>query len=174
MYVVGRSSSPAQALGNGLRCSRSGSESSPSFDSIQSEKDGCNLTYASFRLYLLVPSRTATRSTAQPISTIACSTIALLVSCSCSRPTKFLRLAPSVVCHQQCPIVLHQSLLQLILRMLVNVFLVVCHYRLSDCLTDSIDLRCVAAARNADPNVDIGEFIDANDEERLVDLRRAD
>lgn len=132
------------------------------------------MNYASFQLYLLVPSATATRSATQPTSTILRSTITLLVSCSCSRPTKLLRLAPSVVRHQQCPIVLHQSLLQLILRMLIDVFLVVCHYRLGDCLTDSIDLRCVTAARDAYPNVNIGEFVDTNDEEGLIDFKAKD
>ena len=52
--------------------------------------------------------------------------VRLLVSRSCTWSTELLRFAPPVVRHQQCPIVLHQSLFQLVLCVLVHVFLVVC------------------------------------------------
>ena len=65
---------------------------------------------------------------------------------------------------------MHQSLLQLVLRVLVNVLLVVGDDRFGDCLSDGVDLRSVTTTSNADTDVDIGEFVKADDEERFVDL----
>ena len=53
-------------------------------------------------------------------------TVRLLVSRSCTWSTELLRFAPPVVRHQQCPVVLHQCLFQLVLCILVHIFLVVC------------------------------------------------
>lgn len=98
------------------------------------------------------------------------STITLLVSRPRSRTTKLLRLTPPIVRHQQGPIVPHQRLLQLVLRIFVNIFLVVGHYGFGDCLADGVDLGGVSTTGDADADVDVGEFVQANDEEGFVDL----
>ena len=102
-----------------------------------------------------------------PINTL---TVGFLVSRSRSWSSKLLRLRAPVVCHQQRPIVRHQSLLQLILSVFVHVFLVVCNDRLGNGLTNRVDLRSVTAARDPNADVDIGKFIETNDEEGFVDL----
>ncbi len=55
--------------------------------------------------------------------------------------------------------------------MLVDVLLVVGNQGLGDGLADGVDLRGVATTADADADVDLGELVDANDEERLVDLQ---
>lgn len=54
--------------------------------------------------------------------------------------------------------------------MLVNVLLVVGDDRLGDGLADSVDLRGVTTTGDADADVDTGELVSADDQERLVDL----
>lgn len=97
-------------------------------------------------------------------------TVRLLVSRSCTRTTELLRLTSPVVGHQQSSVILHQSLLQLVLRVLVNVLLVVGDDRFGNCLSDGVDLRSVTTTSNSDPDVDICEFFKTDDEEGFVDL----
>ena len=97
-------------------------------------------------------------------------TIRLLVPRSRTRAPKLLRLTPSIVRNQQRPIILHQPLLQQILRVLVHVFLVVGDDRLGDRLPYGVDLGCVAAAGDSDADVDAGEFVEADDEDGFVNL----
>ena len=54
-------------------------------------------------------------------SHVSSSTVTLLVSRSCTGTTKLLGLAAPVVRYQECPVVLHQGLLQLILRKLIDI-----------------------------------------------------
>ena len=98
------------------------------------------------------------------------STVRLLVSRSGTWTAKLLRLAPSVVCNEERTVVLDEGLLELVLRVLVDVLLVVGDYRLSDGLSDGVDLRGVTTTGDADADVDVGELVNAYDEERLVDL----
>lgn len=58
--------------------------------------------------------------------------------------------------------------------MLVDELLVVCDDGLADGLTDSVDLRCVSTTSDSDTDVDAGELVQANDEERLVHLESQD
>lgn len=51
--------------------------------------------------------------------------VRLLVPRACAWATKFLRLAPTIVCNKKGAIVCDKSLLQLILAVLIDVFLVV-------------------------------------------------
>lgn len=97
-------------------------------------------------------------------------TITLLIPCPRARTPKLLRLAAAIVGHQQGAIVLHEGLLQLVLGVLVHVLLVVRHDGLGDGLADGVDLGRVAAASDADADVHPGEFVQAEDEERFVDL----
>ena len=54
--------------------------------------------------------------------------------------------------------------------MLVDVLLVVGDQGLGDGLADGVDLRSVTTAGDADADVDLGELVDADDEQGLVDL----
>ncbi|KAJ6263598.1 hypothetical protein Dda_2166 [Drechslerella dactyloides] len=98
----------------------------------------------------------------------------VLVSGTGARPAKLLRLTPPVVRHQQRPVVLQQRGLELVLRVLVHVLLVIRDNALGDRLADGVDLRRVATARYADADVDVGELVEAEDEQGLVDLEAED
>lgn len=54
--------------------------------------------------------------------------------------------------------------------MLVNVLLVVGDDGLGNSLTDGVDLGDVTTTSNADADVDTGELVKTDDQERLVDL----
>ncbi len=54
--------------------------------------------------------------------------------------------------------------------MFINIFLVVGDDGLGDSLSDCVDLRGVSTARDPDTDVNLGEFVEANDEEWFVDL----
>lgn len=54
--------------------------------------------------------------------------------------------------------------------MLVDVLLVVGDEGLGDGLADGVDLGGVATAGDADADVEVGELVEADDEEGLVDL----
>lgn len=58
----------------------------------------------------------------------------------------------------------------MVLGVLVDVFLVVGDDRLGDSLSDGVDLGSVAAAGDADADVNIGELVEADDQEGFVDL----
>jgi len=93
-----------------------------------------------------------------------------LVSGSGSGTSKLLRLASSVIRDQQRSVILNQRLLQGVLGVLIDELLVVCDDRLGDSLTDGVDLGDVSATGNSDADIDVGEFIETNNQERLVDL----
>lgn len=97
-------------------------------------------------------------------------TITLLISGPCAGTAKLLGLAAAAVGHEQGAIVLNESLLQLVLGVLIHVFLVVGHDGFGNGLADGVDLGRVAAASHADADVHLGELVQAEDEERLVDL----
>lgn len=97
-------------------------------------------------------------------------TITLLIPRARARPAKLLRFAAAVVGHQQGAIVLDEGLLQLVLGVLVDVFLVVGDDGLGNGLADGVDLRRVAAAAHAHADVDPGELVQPEDEQRFVDL----
>lgn len=82
-------------------------------------------------------------------------TITLLIPRSGAWATKLLGLTPSIVCNQQCPIIQHQRLLQLILGILIHVFLIIGYDRLRNSLADGVDLGCMASASDAYANVDV-------------------
>lgn len=87
--------------------------------------------------------------------------------------SKLLRLTPPVVGHQQGSVMLNERLLQLVLCKFIHIFLIVGHNALCDSLSNGVYLRSVSTTIHPDTNVDIGEFIEADDEERLIDLVQA-
>ncbi len=119
------------------------------------------------KITFLVPKSTIITTT--PISNSL--TIRLLESRSRTDTTKLLRFTPSVVGNEEGSVVLHECLLQLVLGELIHIFLVVCDDRLGNGLSDGVDLRSVATAGDAHSNVNLGEFVEADDEKGFVDLR---
>ena len=82
-------------------------------------------------------------------------TVRLLVPRAGTGTSELLGLAPPVVGNEQCAVVLDEGLLQLVLRVLVDVFLVVGDDGLRDGLADGVDLRGVTTTGDADADVDI-------------------
>lgn len=83
---------------------------------------------------------------------------------------KLLGLAATVVGDKQGAVELDEGLLEQVLGVLVDVLLVVGDEGLGDGLADGVDLRGVAAAGNANADVEVGKLVKADDEEGLVDL----
>ena len=88
--------------------------------------------------------------------------------------SKLLRLASSVVGNQQRSVVLDERLLQRVLAVLIDELLVVCDDRLGDGLADGVDLGSVSTSGDSDADVDAGELVEADNQERLVDLESQD
>lgn len=61
-----------------------------------------------------------------------------------------------------------------VLRVLIDVLLVVGDNRLGDGLTDGVDLGSVSTTSNPDADIDVGELVEADNEEGLVDLESQD
>lgn len=93
-----------------------------------------------------------------------------MVTSTSTRTAELLRLSASVISDEEGSVELDESLFELVLGMLVDVFLVVGHYRFGNGLSDGVDLRCVTTAGDADADIDCGEFVKADDEEGFVDL----
>ena len=83
---------------------------------------------------------------------------------------ELLGLAATVVGDEQGAVELDEGLLEQVLGVLVDVLLVVGDEGLGDGLTDGVDLGGVATAGDADADVEVGELVEADDEEGLVDL----
>jgi hypothetical protein len=83
-------------------------------------------------------------------------TVRLLVPRARTGTAELLGLAPSVVGNEQCAVVLDESLLELVLRVLVDVLLVVGDDGFGNGLADGVDLRGVSTTGDADADVDIG------------------
>jgi len=123
------------------------------------------------------PTYAIIRKPSSPICNHHClhhSTIRFLVSGSGTWATKLLGLTSSAIRNQQCSVVLHECLLQLVLRVFVDVFLVESDNRFCDSLPYGIDLRCMTTTGNSYSNVDASEFVKPNNQERLVDLESED
>lgn len=76
----------------------------------------------------------------------------------------------SRISNEESTVVGDESLLQLVLALLVNVLLVVGDNGLGYGLTDGVDLRDMTTTGDPDADVDVGELVESDDEQRLVDL----
>lgn len=99
-------------------------------------------------------------------------TVRLLVAGTGTRTTELLGLAAAVVGNEEGTVELDESLLEEVLGVLVNELLVVGNEGLGDGLTDGVDLGSVATTGDADADVDVGELVEADDEDGLVDLQQ--
>jgi hypothetical protein len=85
-------------------------------------------------------------------------------------PTELLRLAATGIGDEKRPVVCEQLVLQLFLRGLVHKLLVVRDDAFGDRLADGVDLAGVSTTANAQADVDVGEALRAEDQQRLEDL----
>jgi len=100
--------------------------------------------------------------------------VRLLESRAGTATTKLLGLAAAVVGDKEGTVKANEGLLEHVLGVLVDELLVVGDQRLGNGLTDGVDLRGVTTTADADADVDVGELVEADDEERLVDLEAED
>jgi hypothetical protein len=107
---------------------------------------------------------TTTRTEAYRLS------VRLLVAGPGAGTAELLGLAATVVGDEQGAVELDEGLLEHVLGVLVDELLVVGDEGLGDGLTDGVDLRGVATTGDADADVDVGELVEADNQERLVDL----
>lgn len=84
--------------------------------------------------------------------------------------SKLLRLGATVIGHEKGTVVLHKGALKLVLRVLIDVFLVIGDDGLGNGLADGVHLRGLTTTRHADTDVNVGKFVGANDQEGFVDL----
>jgi hypothetical protein len=97
-------------------------------------------------------------------------TVRFLVAGTGTWTTELLGLGASRVGNEECTVVLDESLLELVLGVLIDELLVVGDDGLGDGLANGIDLGDVTTTGDADTDVDTGELVEANNQERLVDL----
>ena len=100
--------------------------------------------------------------------------VRLLEAGSGTGTTELLGLAAAVVGDKQGTVELDEGLLEHVLGVLVDVLLVVGDQGLGNSLTDGVDLGGVTTARDADADIDVGELVEADNEEGLVDLEAQD
>ncbi|GIX66115.1 ATP synthase F1 gamma subunit [Babesia caballi] len=98
------------------------------------------------------------------------STVRLLVACARAGATELLGLAAAGVGDEEGPVVADELVEDLLLGGLVDVLLVVGHDGLGDGLPDGVDLGSETSAAHADPDVDAGDALGADDVEGLKDL----
>lgn len=101
-------------------------------------------------------------------------TVRLLVAGAGARTAELLRLHTTSVGNQQSAVVGKESLLELVLRLLVDELLVVGNDTLGNSLTDGVDLRGVTTTSDLDADVEVGELVKANNEQGLVNLEAED
>jgi hypothetical protein len=82
-------------------------------------------------------------------------TVRLLVPRTRTGTAELLGLAPPVVGNEECAVVLDEGLLELVLRVLVDVLLVVGNDGFGNGLADGVDLGSVSTTGDADADVDI-------------------
>jgi len=105
---------------------------------------------------------------------MSCLTVGLLEARAGTLTTELLGLASSAVGNEECAVVGDKSLLQLVLGVLIDELLVVGDDRLGNSLTDGVNLGSVTTTGDADSDVNTGELVEAEDEDRLVDLESKD
>ena len=88
--------------------------------------------------------------------------------------SKLLRFTSSVIRNQQRSVVCNKGLLQLVLAVFIDEFLVVCNDRFRDSLTDGVNLRCVSTTSNSDADIYTSEFVETNNQEGFVNLESQD
>jgi len=98
------------------------------------------------------------------------STVRLLEPGTSTATTELLGLAAPGVGNEQCPVVAHEYVLYLLLRLFVDVLLVKGDEGLGNGLADGVYLGGVTAALDADSHVHSGESVAPQQEDRLEGL----
>merc|ERR1712044_86145 len=91
-------------------------------------------------------------------------TVGLLVAGTGAGTTELLRFAATGIGDEQCAVELNKDVLDFLLALFIDIFLVVGNQGFGEGLTDSINLRDASTTLDADPYVDIGETIFAQQE----------
>uniref|UniRef100_A0A2M3ZMD1 Putative secreted peptide n=1 Tax=Anopheles braziliensis TaxID=58242 RepID=A0A2M3ZMD1_9DIPT len=99
-----------------------------------------------------------------------CLTVRLLVASTGTRTTELLRFAATRIGNQQRSVVLGENVLQFLARRFVDVLLVERHQRLRDGLADGVDLGDMTTTAHADTDVNTGELLLAQQQQRLLQL----
>jgi hypothetical protein len=97
-------------------------------------------------------------------------TVRLLESGSGTWTSELLGLTSSVIGNEEGSVVLHKGLLEQVFAVLINELLVVGDQGLGNGLSDGVDLGSVTTTGDTYSDIDIGELVKANNEERLIDL----
>lgn len=101
-------------------------------------------------------------------------TVGLLKPSTGTATAELLGLAAPGIGDEEGAVVSDEDVLYLLLGLFVDVLLVVGDEGLGDALADGVDLGGVASAADADPHVDSGEAVAAEEEDRLEDLEAED
>lgn len=96
--------------------------------------------------------------------------VGLLESGAGAATSELLGLTAAGICDKESAVVPDEDVLDLLLGLLVDVLLVKGDQRLGDALTDGIDPGDMTAALDADPHVDPGKTVAAEQENGLVCL----
>lgn len=101
-------------------------------------------------------------------------TVGFLESGSGTTTTKLLWLWLSRVSNQQSSVVGDEGLLQLVLGLFIDELLVVGNQTLSNGLSDGVDLGGVTTTGDTDSDVNVGELVQTNQDQWLVNLESQD
>lgn len=88
--------------------------------------------------------------------------------------TEFLWFWSSGIGDQQGSVVRGEDLLQFVLRLFVNEFLVVSNQTLGNSLSDGVDLRDVTTTGDSNSDVDVGKLVQTGQQQWLVNLESQD
>ncbi|CAA6665298.1 unnamed protein product [Spirodela intermedia] len=97
-------------------------------------------------------------------------TVRLLEASASAASTELLGFTAAGISDEECAVVPDEDILDLLLRLLINVLLVERHQGLGNALADSVDLGDVTAALHADPHVNSGEAVAPEEKDGLVRL----
>lgn len=97
-------------------------------------------------------------------------TVGLLESGTGTWTAELLGFAATVVGNEEGTVELGQGLLEQVLGVLIDELLVVGDQGLGDRLSDGVDLGSVTTTGDTDTDVEAGELVKTDDQERLVDL----
>ncbi len=97
-------------------------------------------------------------------------TVRFLETRTSTTASEFFGLAATRVGNKQRAVVPQKHILDLLLRLLIYEFLVISDECFGDALSDCVDLWCMASSLHADAHVHTGEFLTAQQQDRLERL----
>ncbi len=98
-------------------------------------------------------------------------TVRLLETRTSAAASKLFRFAATRISYEQCAVVPQEHVLDFLLRLLIDEFLIISHECLGDALPYGVYLRGMSSSLHADTHIDAGEFLTTQQQnglERLV------